>query len=205
MAIAEPQLSTSLRMSWDEFLEWGDEQTRAEWVDGEVLVMSPVSLLHMDVQQFLASLIRIFAESSDRGTVLGEPFLMRLPKQKRGRLPDVFFVSRENLGLLKSTYLDGAADIAVEIVSPETIQRDRVEKLHEYEEAGVREYWIIDIVNRSAEFYSLDRKGKYWPVAIDQNGIFHSAVLDGFRLDVNWFWHRPLPKVMEILKLWELV
>lgn len=61
-----------------------------------------------------------------------------------GREPDLLFLARENLDRLKAPYLEGPADLAVEIVSSESRLRDRGEKLAEYEAGGVREDWILD-------------------------------------------------------------
>ncbi len=69
--------SSSLpRMTFEEFLEWSDD-SYAEWVDGEVIVMSPVSLKHQDLAAFLAALLRHFAEANNSGLVLTAPFLMK--------------------------------------------------------------------------------------------------------------------------------
>lgn len=205
MAVAARELNTNLRMSWEEFLEWADDQTHAEWVDGEVIPMSPATLLHTDIQQFLLALFRLYAESRSGGTVLGDPFLMHLPRQKRGRIPDVFYVSTQRLGLLKDTYMSDAADIAVEIVSPDSIRRDRVEKMKEYELAGVREYWLIDLTMRTAEFFILGVDEKYSKATLEEDGVFRSTVLEGFWLNANWFWSRPLPKILDVLRLWGLI
>ncbi|MDW8290080.1 MAG: Uma2 family endonuclease, partial [Armatimonadota bacterium] len=72
-----------------------------------------------------------------------------------GRSPDILFVSQQNLHRLKPTYLDGPADLVVEIISPESEERDRTQKFSEYERGGVREYWLIDPEKRLAEFYVL--------------------------------------------------
>ena len=66
------------RMTFEEFLEWSDEDTFAEWVDGEVILMSPVSTQHQLLAAFLAALLRFFAEANNRGLVLTAPFLMKL-------------------------------------------------------------------------------------------------------------------------------
>ena len=50
---------------------------------------------------------------------------MKLEEQRREREPDILFVGKERKHLFKKTYLDGAADLAVEIISPESIGRDR--------------------------------------------------------------------------------
>jgi len=101
--------------------------------------------------------------------------------------------------------LDGPADMALEIISPESRARDRGEKFYEYEQAGVREYWLIDPVRKQAEFYRLDDEGIYQLVPADADGIFHSDVLDGLNLKVDWLWQEPLPMLMSVLKEWGLV
>ncbi|RMF37961.1 MAG: Uma2 family endonuclease, partial [Chloroflexi bacterium] len=128
------------RMTYEEFLEWADEDTLAEWVDGEVVTYSPASDRHQDIADFLVSILRPFVESRQLGVIRSAPFQMKLSRS--GREPDLLFVSREHLDRLKKTYLDGPADLVVEIISPESIGRDRGEKFWEYQEAGIPEYWL---------------------------------------------------------------
>jgi Uma2 family endonuclease len=178
-----------MRMSYEEFLEWCDEDTWAEWVDGEVIVLSPASDRHQDLARFLTAVLSVFTETRELGTVRPAPFLMKL---ERGREPDVLFVAREHLDRLKENYLDGPADLVVEIVSPDSVERDRGTKFVEYEAAGVREYWLIDPLRERAEFYQLDEEGFYRPVP-DLEGMYHSQVVSGFWLKVEWLWQEPLP------------
>jgi Uma2 family endonuclease len=88
--------------------------------------------------------------------------------------------------------------LVIEIVSPESVGRDRGEKFVEYEAGGVREYWLIDPDRQQAEFYQLDETGRYHLAAIDKDGRFHSTVLPNFWLQVDWLWQEPLPKVLEV-------
>jgi len=192
------------KMSWQEFLEWVDEDVWAEWVNGEVVVMSPASDRHQDIVGFLSALMRFWAEAKDLGVVRTEPFLVKLPEPLPARSPDIIFVAKENLHRLTANYLDGAPDIAVEIISPESRGRDRGEKFYEYEQAGVREYWLIDPDRRQAEFYRLGEDGVFRFVAVE-GGVFRSEVLGGFWLEVEWLWREPLPSLMEVLKAWGLV
>ena len=87
----------------------------------------------------------------------------------------------------------GGPDIAVEIVSRESRQRDYGEKKQLYADAGVSEYWIVDPLQRRVEFHRL-HAGRYEPVPLEQNRIFRSVVLEGFWLDVEWLLTEPLPK-----------
>ena len=71
--------------------------------------------------------------------------------------------------------------------------RDRVEKLREYGEARIPEYWLLEQPRREALFYVLDAEGHYQRVPPSDNGICTSTVLKGFRLRVEWLWRSPLP------------
>jgi Uma2 family endonuclease len=72
------------------------------------------------------------------------PFEMRARPDGPARIPDILFVAREHRDRIESLRLNGPADLIVELISPESVRRDRVEKLHEYAAAGVLEYWLID-------------------------------------------------------------
>ena len=190
--------SEPTRMTYQEFLEWLDEDTLAEWVNGEVIMTSPASLPHQAISHFLAQVIGIFVEQHDLGTVIPAPFQMRL--EVSGREPDLLFVTAHHLDRVRHTYLDGPADLVVEIVSPESAGRDRGEKFYEYEAAGIPEYWLLDPQTHRAEFYQLGSEGQYRLVAPDAEDIYRSAVLPGFWLRVGWLWQQPLPRVLDVLR-----
>jgi Uma2 family endonuclease len=193
------------RMTYEEFLEWANEDTRAEWVDGEVIVMSPASLTHQRILTFLATLLGFFAETHQLGEVLIAPFQMRLRARPSGREPDLIFIARDRLDKLQNVYLDGPADLAIEIISPDSRARDRGDKYYEYEQAGVREYWLVDPLRNQAEFYRLGADGIYTSILVSDDGIFHSDVIDSLWLKVDWLWQDPLPTLMSVLKEWGLV
>jgi Uma2 family endonuclease len=91
-----------------------------------------------------------------------------------GRAPDLFSVANAHLDRLKNTYLDGLADLVVEIISP---------------------------VGEQAEFYQLGDNGIYHLVPADALGKYHSPMLPGLWLQVDWLWQTPL----SVLKAWGLV
>ncbi len=190
-------------MTYEEFLDWADEDTYAEWVDGKVEMMSPASVKHQDILGFLASLLRFYAEDNAAGQVFAAPFQMRLSNVKRGREPDLLFVLQQNAGRLRNSYLDGPADLAIEIVSPESVLRDRGAKYAEYEAGGVREYWIIDAEAQRADFFVLDGEGRYQRATPDANGKYVSAALPDLWINVGWLWQTPLPPVRQVLGEWE--
>jgi len=97
--------------------------------------------------------------------------------------------------------VNGPADLIVEVVSDDSVSRDRSDKFYEYQAAGVREYWIIDPRPgyERADFYVLDTKGRYQPVPIDPDGRYHSTVLAGFWFEVEWVLSATLPDVLQAL------
>lgn len=161
-------------MTYEEFLEWADEDTLAEWVDGVVVMTSPASLRHQEIMDFLRELLATYIKVHKLGKVVSPPFQMKL--KRTGREPDLLFVTNEHLGRLKKTYLDGPADLVVEIVSPESQERDRSDKVREYSEAGIPEYWLIEPDMQQAIFYHLDTDGHYHAAALDAEGIYRSQI-----------------------------
>ena len=183
------------RMTYEEFLEWADEDTLAEWVNGEVVMYSPASSKHQDLLDFLVSVLRPFVEQRELGRVLSAPFQMKL---EHGREPDLIFVAQGHLDRLHETYLEGPADLVVEIISPESVGRDRGEKFYEYAQWGVSEYWLIDPQTRWAEFYHL-REGHYRLAMQGKEGEYRALVLPGFWLRVEWLWQEPLLHSLQVL------
>jgi Uncharacterized protein conserved in cyanobacteria len=195
-----------LRMTFEEFLDWADEDTWAEWVDGEVIFLT-AAYWHQRVADFLAALVQHWVEEQGLGgAACTAPFLMHCAPGMPGREPDLLYLAPEHMDRLRASRIEGPADLVVEIVSPESERRDRDEKYFEYERGGVREYWIIDLEAQQAEFYRRDDSdGAFRRVAPDAEGVYRSAVLSGFPLTVAWLWQRPLPTLMSVLRAWGFV
>ncbi len=197
--------SPPTKMTYEEFLAWADEDTRAEWVNGEIVFRGQVSKLHQEVGRFLLTVISLFVEAYRLGVVFYESFQMKTGDDLPGRLPDIFFVAKENSSRIKENRLEGPADLVVEIISLESRSRDRGEKFYEYEQGGVREYWLLDPLRKQAEFYQLGDDGIYQLVPPDSEGKYHSLVLKGLWLKVDWLWQYPLPTSLSVLKEWNLI
>ncbi len=188
-----------VRMTEREFVAWCPEDVRAEWVDGEVVIMSPANTEHNALTVWLTRVLGEVIEYDDLGTPLAIESQVRLMKVKSRRLPDLLFVSKARHSIIKKTYLDGAPDLAIEIVSPDSENRDRREKYIEYEASGVREYWIIDPLVRKVDVYTLERNRKFKAIE-EKEGRIQSKVLKKLWLKPAWLWKSPLPKVVPILK-----
>ena len=69
----------------------------------------------------------------------------------------------------------------------------------------MREYWLLDYLRRQAEFYWRGPDGIFRLAPVGEDGMYHSAVLEGLWLEVEWLWQEPLPALMTVLRAWQLV
>ena len=195
------KIRPSLRMTEEEFVAWADEDTRAEWVDGEAIVRAPESGEHSNLGWRLQTLFKHFMGRRDLGEARGPNFMLRLPNQRRRRVPDLLFVTKDHFDRLRPNHLEGAPDLCIEMVSPDSQSRDRREKYLEYEQASVWEYWIVDPVSRNLEAYALDASAQaFGPILIDADERIPSTVLPGFYLRAASLFDAKLPAVIAILR-----
>lgn len=189
------------RMTFEEFLSSPYE--RAEWVDGEVFELSPENVEHAGAGGWLYSLLRAFVEEHGQGRVLSG-VLMKTGPHLAGRVPDVLFLSREHEDRIRRNHVEGPADLAIEVTSPDSEVRDRDTKRREYEQGGVREYWIVDLLRGEVAFLSLE-EGRYRALPIEADGTVRSLVLPGLWLRPEWLLAEPRPKLLEVQRAWGLV
>lgn len=189
-----------LSMSYSEFLRWCDEDTVAEWVDGEVIIPMAATRLHQTLVRFLLALLDAFLAVYRVGEVFDTVFQVRLWPDGPVRQPDLVFVAAEHSERITPQGIEGPPDLIVEVVSDDSVQRDRVDTFDEYEKAGVREYWILDNRpdRRRAWFYRLDERGRFVPILPDAEGVVRSSVLPGFWLREAWLWEET-PDVLAAL------
>lgn len=204
--LTQTPIISSAKMTYEEFLREYDGQY-AEYVDGEILSNMSVTKTHDNLVRFLQALLRFFVEQKKSGKIHGEPYQMKMTfgDKTKGREPDIFFVATENFDRIKEQYFEGAADLVIEVISPESVVRDTEDKFEEYESAGVKEYWILNPNRRTAIFYGFDENKRYKMLPISADGIFESRVIEGLWINTNWLWQEELPNLMDILKEWKLV
>lgn len=132
---------------------------KMELVGGKVVTFMPVSGKHGEIQVDLASALKAFLASTDEGkaTVETGDILRRDPDLVRG--PDVSIAPAHLLadGKLPETgFIEGAPLLAVEVVSPNDTERDVLEKVGEYLDAGVKRVWLVRTRYRDVVIYRAD-------------------------------------------------
>ena len=133
-----------LRMSYDEWLAVSDE-FRSEWVDGEVLLMPPVSGPHSKATFELMVVLTRDLHDVELYMDVG----VRMPRN-RVRAPDIMAVTRP----VVEGFADEVPVLVVEILSPATRGQDLVAKTTEYAAFGVGQYWIVDPRDRTIDVFA---------------------------------------------------
>lgn len=179
------------------FDEMVDEDTKAELIDGVMIVHSPASLLHDDVGGFLRTLMRCYATEKGLGKVLGPDGLARIKKSRRVGA-DIFFLTKDRVPKPLPKEYKGVPDLFVEVLSPSNRDYDLGDKRSYYREAGVKELWFVDpekqqiIVDR--------RRGLRYVTKKISRGRVKSTALKGFWIETEWLWTDPLPNEMQCMR-----
>jgi Uma2 family endonuclease len=192
-----PEVSREGPYTFDDFLAFGDDGTKADLLDGVIYVASPDNTDSSDLNTWLGSIMAAFVDFR----VLGKVYFLKVAYRigpKRGPEPDIGFVPTELEHTRRRGYIDGPPALAVEIVSPDSVERDYIKKYALYEEAGVREYWIIDPDAGKATFLRLH--GKRFKEVKPVKHIFKSEVLPGFSVDVRWLFAANRPRAYDVLQ-----
>lgn len=186
-------------MTYDEYWAWGQQEGHhGEWVDGEVIVFMTTTDRHQRITTFLIQLLGNYLSLRRMGRLFSQTFELR-GREGAAREPDILVVLSQNLDRLETVRLRGAGDIVVEIISPDSVTRDRKVKAAEYASVGVPEYWVVDPRERreTLEVLRLDPDGSYVPIAPAKDGRIHSAILPGVWADASWLrYAEDLPEVV---------
>jgi len=150
--------------TYADYLLW-QFQERVELIKGRVFKMSPApNMSHQRVSGNLSrELLNYFYKKNCQVCIA--PFDVRLPvKDKKGRQstvvqPDICVICDESK--LDEQGCNGAPDWVIEILSPGNSRMEMREKFRVYEEAGVREYWIVNPTERIVLQYVLNEAGQY--------------------------------------------
>lgn len=180
-----------------DFYRMADEDSDWEFLDGRIVMHSPASYQHENLFGFLSFLLRGFVQQRRLGITLGSRFPMRLDAQWSPE-PDILVVRSPNRRRIQKTFLDGPADLVVEIASESDPRLDYREKLPRYRAAGVPEIWVVDPFAKHVLVESLVKD--HYNSHIVKRGRLNSTTLAGFWLDAGWLWRKQTPSSLDCLQ-----
>ena len=161
----------------DDYYALPDER-RVELIDGVFYDMSAPAVIH---QKILGELFILFRECTDAHEGECEVYLspcdVRLDMDNKTMVqPDLLVICKEyDLGAKR---FEGAPDLVLEILSPSTRSKDMLLKLYKYQNAGVKEYWIVDPDHETVLVYDF-REDNFYPEKYDFNSVIPIHISDG--------------------------
>jgi Uma2 family endonuclease len=189
--------SRTAAITFEEFCRLVNEDQKADLIDGVIYMASPENADANDLVGWLYWLLRAYVRKKDLGKVYFSRVAYRLDNTNAPE-PDIGFIRQGRLHAVRRGSVQGPPDLAIEVASPESVERDYERKRQQYERFGVREYWIVDEVEERLTVLRLV-KGTFREVR-PRRGVVSSRVLPGFWLRPEWLWQEPLPDEMATLK-----
>ncbi|NJO05890.1 MAG: Uma2 family endonuclease [Chloroflexaceae bacterium] len=164
------------------------EDEKAEFINGEVIVQSPVKLEHNEAGLNLISLLRTYVVRHNLGIVGYEKLLIALTRNDYE--PDVCFFSAAKAAHLQPDQIRFPdPDFIAEVLTPSTATTDRGIKFTDYAAHGVAEYWLIDPATHTVEQYEL-RDAHYHLLTKARSDTITSVAVAGFSIPIAAIFER---------------
>jgi Uma2 family endonuclease len=182
----------------DLFDELADEDTKAELIDGVMIMHSPASLQHENTGNFLGGLMRFYAKTKSLGLMIASGNGIVHLSSGRKLAPDGFFIRNECVPSPLPKQYEGVPDLVLEVLSPSNRNDDFIDKRKIYREAGVAEIWFVD--NQHKQVIVDQKQTKGYLENIVTKGKLLSIAIKGFWINVDWLWQEPLPDELTCLQ-----
>ena len=180
VATAQP----AVRLTYEDYCA-APADNRYELLDGELIMVPAPNIKHESVRSLLGRELINFIVEHKLGNLFYAPCDVMLSDTDVVQ-PDLLFVSREREHLLSDGQkVQGAPDLAVEILSPSTAKQDRSEKRALYGKHGVTEYWLVDPVAETVQIHRLQGEVLVPTRTFGREKTLRSPLLRGLELHLD--------------------
>jgi len=178
MPLTEPKLATIAE--YNALTEGAPYQL----IGGELIMSPSPTLLHQRILRRIFLNLDSFVASKKNGEVFFAPLDVTLSDFDVYQ-PDILFIRKERLHLLKGERLSIAPDLVIEILSPSNAYYDLTRKKAIYCEYGVEEYWIVDPEQETIEI--LIKDGEYYrtEALLRKPALLQSPMFPGFSMKLE--------------------
>lgn len=161
---------------------------RFEILDGMLIKEPSPNVIHQRVSRRLQRILEdYFWEFDPEGEIFDAPLDVTFHDTTVVQ-PDLFYVSGDQKSITKNTRIDGPPTLIVEILSPSSGRKDRLQKLRIYQEVQVQHYWLVDPEEKTLECFAL-QNAVYAIVAtgMDEDIVAPSAFI-GLSIPLKALW-----------------
>ena len=175
--------STTDKYTYKDYLLIDDDK-RYEILRGGLIMVPAPFTIHQRLLIRLSVIFSNFIKEKKLGEMLVAPTDVVLAEDTVVQ-PDILFINKERLDIIKEAAIMDSPDLIVEIVSPSSASYDTVEKRDIYEEYGVKEYWLVFPQEKVIEVLTLENniyrefcKGR-------KTGVVRSKIIVGLEVDLK--------------------
>lgn len=142
-------------MSYDDYANLPEDGIRYELSSGKLEAMSPSpGAMH---QLFVSEIENSIRDTCNKDYLIFQSPIDVILSEEEVRQPDLLLVHRERISIITKRGIEGAPDLVVEVLSPHSSRRDRLDKSIAYAKYKIQEYWIVDPFTESLEQYILSQ------------------------------------------------
>ncbi len=152
-------------------------------IEGQLVLSPSPTLTHQTLIGRLHILLHTYVEEHQLGMVFFSPLDVYLTETNAFQ-PDLIFVSNERLSIL-GDHVEGAPDLAIEVLSPSTARYDLKQKKAVYEVTGLSEYWILDPATQSVRIFTNTDDGFLLNQHLTGEGGIVSRILKGVFIEIS--------------------
>jgi Uma2 family endonuclease len=180
----------SLTYTYADYMKWKFLE-RLELLRGKIFQLAAANTIHQKVALRLGSDLHVFLKGKTCQVFIA-PYDVRLPVKNRKRDDQITTVVQPDVSVFcDPAKIDergacGTPDLVVEILSPSNSQYDVRDKFDVYQEAGVKEYWIVSPMQESVMVSLLQEEGRFGPSTIYKgDDTLHAVTVPGFSVEIN--------------------
>ncbi|MFQ6090929.1 MAG: Uma2 family endonuclease [Candidatus Bipolaricaulia bacterium] len=174
--MAQPKVQ--IKFTYKDYKSLPESETkRFELWEGELVMVPSPTTYHQRISKRLEITLIEHIEGSGLGEVLHAPLDVILSEEIVLQ-PDIIFIAKEHSEIIAEEGIRGAPDLVVEILSPATAERDRTYKRTLYARYGIREYWLVDPREKTAEVLEWTESGYRRSGLYRDDEVLSSPLLD---------------------------
>ena len=178
--------TTSKILTYEEWLALPEVEGVEEVVNGEIVKMPPNKVIHADIVENLADLLKAGVDRAIVQVRISTFGLVIRQNPLTTRVPDIGVFVRSNV-VAQDGYILSAPELIVEVLSPANTRAERAEKLKDYESLGVPEVWVVSPEAETVEILLL-QDGRLATTSLVRQGQLKPTHFPDAAVDVSLIW-----------------
>jgi Uma2 family endonuclease len=172
------------KLTFEQFRELPYDGKRYELVHGEVHATPSPATRHQFVLQNLFESLVPHIHKNRLGELCIAPLDVRLGEETVLQ-PDLIYICNARAEIIRENWVEGAPDLAVEVLSPSTAGHDRATKLPIFAESRVPEVWFIDPKAKTVEVLTLQGAKYLVDATYAGHHVLASSLFPGWQLPLD--------------------